>query len=361
MYQIKPSQNNILDSHNIYSIFSDRKNQFRLDVNLPLDLLMSLINNVPENIEVILTDKDAVCPVCGEKLVNNGTETIIFNKKREIKLQKYICKKHKKFHTESVNITHIRDKYSVYTKDITDLVVDFASTGYIPYSQIGELIEKARGVKLSRQTVCSILFKNASKYLKKMELISDEEIIKLMDDFTGVIGYDEQHILINKVKHYRLTMVEPNLKIQLNEIIVKKDDFNTETIDNFFNNTIGNLKVNYIVTDGDPIYKSIIEKYGALQKRCTFHNEQNKMNDVNKEIGQFKRNIKNYTNKIKKNKEKINEICEYKREIRKSEKSKTKINKIIKNKNEKIRKLKKENSTSVKKRSKIRKKLSEYR
>ena len=95
-----------------------------------------------------------------------------------------------------------------------------------------------------------------------------------------------------------MSAINPVSNYSYANIILKKDEFNTENIKKFLQPIINEYEIKTIVTDGTISYTTIIKELDCNHKKCNFHKMQNFMNKIKSTTRRLK-------NKIKSNKDKI--------------------------------------------------------
>ena len=73
--------------------------------------------------------------------------------------------------------------------------------------------------------------------------------------------------------------------------------FDRNLIKEFIGKAVEGLGYHTIVTDGDKIYKKILDELGLNQQRCVFHSMQNLMSRVNPVHSRLRRKIKSINKK----------------------------------------------------------------
>ena len=94
---------------------------------------------------------------------------------------------------------------------------------------------------------------------------------------SGIYSYDEQHLRIRGVKHYRLAFLDAITGEMVNEKVV--EELTGENIKDFLILSLKGKNVLAVVTDGDPQYDNILKEVArelGLEKKilhqlCTFH------------------------------------------------------------------------------------------
>lgn len=349
----KPTNNDLV--FELFKFFVDSRNKkiyLNKDINPSLIYLMEEI--LTDSYQFIYYDDELLfCPKCGEQLSLNGTQKFSLNKKLIIGKQKYICPNKKCQFTIITHPNQYIDKYCNYTKEIKEKAVKYSLIQYSSYQNKAEYINLHYRTKISRQTIYNANNTLIDQILHQKEQKLSEKIKKLNIKSSGIYCYDEEFIKINKSIYVRMTIIDYETKIIINDQIISKDQFQQKTIQKFLKESLKGLKINTIITDGYKVYEDIIKDLGAKHQKCVFHIMQNLMTPLQKMINKYTKKIKHLENNINK---KINKIKELKIKIpnkrgrikktdTKTIKIRNQINKIeIEINNEKFekRKLKKE-------------------
>jgi DNA repair exonuclease SbcCD ATPase subunit len=336
----KPSLfNNCVDD--VFNFFFDSENnKLYLSEDISPEFIFLMDNLMNEEYGVVYLKSIEKCPVCGSKISKNGTCGFLLNKSREIKKQKYVCKNKKcRKHTKTC-LKKFIDKYCNYTRDIREFGLNTGCIAYCSYDKKSELIELVAGVNLSRSTVHYHEKTLADEYLARKEKEMNAMIKKLEIEPEGIYHYDEQILWVDTNIQLRMTLLDANNNLIINEKIVDNKDFNKNTIKKFLNKSLKGLKLKAIVTDGYQAYPSIVEALGAIHQKCVFHKMQTLMKKVIQTLNKLKRKIKSHKEQIEKNELKIMEWKE------KNHEKRGRINKTDKKRQKfsnKIKKLNKEN------------------
>ena len=278
----KPTNNDLV--FDLFKFFVDSKNKkiyLNKDINPSfISLMKELLNDL---YQFIYYDDDLIfCPKCGERLSLNGTQKFRLNKKLIISKQKYICPNKK---CRLTIITHPKqyiEKYCNYTKEIKEKAVNYSFIQYSSYQSKADYINLHYGTKISRQTIY-----NSNNHLIDQLLHQKEQ--ELLDKFkkiniksSGIYCYDEEFIKINKSVYVRMTIIDYETKIIINDQIISKDKFQQKTIQKFLKESLKGLKIDTIITDGNKAYEDIIKDLGAKHQKCVFHIMQNLMTPLQK-------------------------------------------------------------------------------
>ena len=86
---------------------------------------------------------------------------------------------------------------------------------------------------MKRETLYRFHKNNSKEYLDKEEKKQEKEAKEKNIEFSNIISYDEQYLFVNGVLTYRLTAIDPVTRWVHSNQIVKKEEFNLETIKNF--------------------------------------------------------------------------------------------------------------------------------
>jgi hypothetical protein len=73
--------------------------------------------------------------------------------------------------------------------------------------------------------------------------------------------------------------------------IIPAEDLNTDFNEKTIKNTLKDIDVKGIVSDGDKSYASIVDSLGVPHQLCIFHLKQNLMQELNKVLNKIKRRI----------------------------------------------------------------------
>ena len=112
---------------------------------------------------------------------------------------------------------------------------------------------------------------------KEMQQVVKEANIK----FSDCLSYDEQYVFTaDEGWVYRLSAINPVSNYPYANIILKKDEFNSENIKKFLQLIVDEQEIDTIVTDGAITYPTIIKELGCNHKKYNFHKMQNFMNNI---------------------------------------------------------------------------------
>ncbi|MBV1730553.1 MAG: hypothetical protein KUA33_10145 [Methanobacterium sp.] len=195
-------------------------------------------------LNVVFYEENPSCPFCNNESNKNGRRARYINKNRPVKIQKYICSNEKcgKFH--ETNLEKIVPKNCNYAHKLRFEVVKQLLVDYSSLEKISEQINRIYECKPSRQTVLNHQKKSYENHYKDK---IDEALKYAEDDLSGVYGYDEQFLKVNGETRARLSLLDLNTHIQLNQLIV--EEFDVKIAEMFIKNTLKNKKVDTIVTE----------------------------------------------------------------------------------------------------------------
>lgn len=322
------------------------KKRYCFTEDMPPELVLLIDKNSKKKHKVVYLKSVELCPVCGSKLNNNGTDEFLLNKIREIRKQKYVCKdKECKSHTIA-SLEKFIDKHCNYTRILREFSLSIGLIDHLSYGKLSELMELVEDIRLPRSTVHYHEKTVAEDYLAKKE----KEIAKMLKELgiepEGVYHYDEQVLWVNTHLKLRMTIIDASNNLIINEIVVDSEDFDKNTIKKFLKGSLKGLKLKAIVTDGHQAYPSIIEALKAIHQKCVFHKMQNLMKRVSKTIRKSRRKITTNEEKIEKNNQKISELKEKNQgkrgRIRKNDKKRQKFSSRIKKLDKENRELRNE-------------------
>ena len=290
----------------VFKIFVDgESNKVYLNEDIPPVFVLFMDTVMSKEYEVIYTKIIEICPVCGSKLSKNGTNELLLNKVRKIKKQKYVCSDKKCKNHTIVCLNEFIDKHCNYTKNLREFGLSIGSIDHISYEKKSEIIELMFGVKIPRTTIHWHEKALSLEYLAKKE----KEVAKMIKDLgiepSGVYCYDEQYLWIDTCLKIRMTILDAETNLIVNDQIIDGENFDKNTIKKFLTESLKDLKLKAIITDGYQAYPSIIESLGAIHQKCIFHKMQTLMKGVLKTLNKSNRKIKSHQEKIEKNEGKI--------------------------------------------------------
>ena len=111
-------------------------------------------------------------------------------------------------------------------------------------------------------------------------------------EFSGLVHYDEEFLWIKHQPYVRLTLLDAENKLIIEDTVISRELFSKEYIKIFLETSLENLEVKTIITDGYRAYASIIDDLGFNHQRCTFHAMKNLMDKVIKKHNALNRRIK---------------------------------------------------------------------
>lgn len=119
----------------------------------------------------------------------------------------------------------------------------------------------------------------------------DKLLKKKNTELSGVFCYDEEFIGNKNKKYARLSLIDANTRVIINDQKIPKELFDSYSMETFIKyslkdlsiysdptrpnprhpHLLPDLKKEVIVTDGDIAYPKILEKIGVEQHLCIFH------------------------------------------------------------------------------------------
>ena len=212
--------------------------------------------------------------------------------------------------TATTNLDSFVDENCKFSNYLADLIVKLLSIEQISYQKISEILELFLEVKIPRQRVYDLFNKTIDGYLSMSIQELQEKIIDGEIEFSGLVHYDEEFLWIKHQPYVRLTLLDAENKLIIEDTIVPRELFSKDYIKLFLETSLENLEVKTIITDGYRAYASIIDDLGFNHQRCTFHAMKNLMDKLIKKHNQLNRKIKALNNDIKELEKQIKEISE---------------------------------------------------
>ena len=329
----------LFNAEEIYKIFfCDGRCLVSLD--FPMSLLYFLDSIARDDDKIILINANQENNLFDDGFKCNGTKSIELDNLSHIYVQKYVKKVNGKNITYKTNLEDFVDENCKYSNFLADLVVQLESIEQISCEKISEIIELILGIKISRQRVHDLFDKRIDEYLSISIQELQEKILEGKIEFSGFIHYDEEFLWIKHQPYVRLTLLDAENRLIIEDSVIPREFFTKNFIKEFLETSLRNLEVKTIITDGYRAYASIIDDLGFNHQRCTFHAMKNLMDKLIKKHSGLNRKIKTLNNEIMELEKEIKEISKKykgrKGRTRKDDTKRVKDNKKKKNLNMKL-------------------------
>ena len=297
----------LFNTEEIYNIFfCDGKCVVNLD--FPMILLYFLDSIAHDDDKIILINVNQENTLFDEEFVCNGTHSICLDNLNHVHVQKYVKEVDGYDVTATTNLDSFVDENCKYSNFLADLIVKLLSIEQISYQKVGEILELFLGVKISRQRVYDLFNKTIDGYLSMTIKELQEKIIEGEIEFSGLVHYDEEFVWIKHQPYVRLTLLDAENKLIIEDTVIPRELFSKEYIKIFLETSLENLEVKTIITDEYSAYAPIIDDLGFNHQRCTFHAMKNLMDKLIKKHNQINRKIKTLNNDIEELEKEIKEI-----------------------------------------------------
>ena len=284
MKQNKTPTNNICAEKifNSFVWFKDEK--IYLSDKVPTIVAIFLLLIMPPEIKIVYCMDETTCS-CDGKLHKHEIKEWKMNKIFPVFKQRYKCSNCGKTITTPLN--GLVDKYCNYTSKIMDLALTIDSIQHISYKKKAKLFNKELGLKINRSTVYLHKKKRYLNYSQEkrkgiQKLLKEKNI-----ELSGVYNYDEEFIGNKNQKYARLTLLDANTQVIINDQKIPKEQFNSDFIEIFLTYSLKDLSIysdptrpnprhplllpdlkkDIIVTDGDKNLSNHIRK---IRSRTTF-------------------------------------------------------------------------------------------
>ena len=281
--------------------------EFSDDVD-PLFIIYAMGNKTIENDFLIVSEMEK-CPKCGSKLYRDGKEKFEINNTVSVYKQKYQCSNGECNH----NLRPLWEGYfkpgSNYTERIKGLILELGLICNVSYQQAAEIIYMFTGCEIRRDTTYKFCDEEINEFLIHKEKEVQQAVNEANIEFSDCLSYDEQYVFtVDEGWVYRLSALDPVSYYPYANIILKKDEFNSDNIKKFLQPIVKEYEIKTIVTDGAIAYPAIIEELKCNHKKCNFHKMQNFMNKIKGTLRGLNNKIKSNKDKIEKNETRIDEI-----------------------------------------------------
>lgn len=308
---MKPKTNSpvLFNAEEVYNFFF-RNNVCRISLDFPMPLLYFLDTIAQKDDKIILINVNQENNLFGEDFVCNGTKSIELDNLSHIHVQKYIKNWDESTINEITNLDYVVDENCKYSNYLADLIVQIASIEQISYQKISKIINLFFGVNLSRQRVYDLFNKKIDEYTNMNIIELQKEILNGNIEFSGIVHYDEEYLWIKHQPYVRLTLLDAENKLIIEDIVIPRHNFTKSYIKLFLEVSLENLEVKTIITDGYHAYSGIVEELGFNHQRCSFHSMKNLMDDIVPKHRGLNRKIKTLNEQIPKLDKEIKEIEE---------------------------------------------------
>ena len=339
----------------------------------PKELAIIFYYMEPSDIRVVYEMSNPICE-CGNKLDKHAIIKWEMDLKYSIFKYQYKCKTCGK--TIITPLNDIVDKYSSYTNDTKNLVVNIYSNEHISYANATKLINEDQGLNISKQSIYNYNMDKTDDYLLEKEKIIEEKLEEKDIDLSGFPGHDEAFCRINGEKYSFLAMVDSNNQKIINDQLIPEEEYR-DLLETFITYSLKDLSIyknpnkpnpphpillpdlkkDTLIGDGLKEYPNIAKKNNMDFHPCGFHKIMNQRKPIWKIQKRLLKKIESNKNKIENNNEKINKYHEkYKGQFKKIGNKDKKRRK----EKDKVTKIEKENKKLKAENKKLKKEYDEY-
>ena len=339
----------------------------------PKELAIIFYYMEPSDIRVVYEMSNPVCE-CGNKLDKHAIIKWEMDLTYPIFKYQYKCRACGK--TIITPLNNIVDKYSSYTKDTKDLVVNIYSNEHISYANATKFINEDQGLNISKQSIYNYNVDKTDDYLLEKEKIIEEKLEEKDIDLSGFPGHDEAFCRINGEKYSFLAMVDSNNQRIINDQLIPEEEYR-DLLETFITYSLKDLSIykdsekpnpphpillpdlkkNTLIGDGLKEYPNIAKKNNMDFHPCGFHKIMNQRKPIWKIQKRLFKKIESNKKKIEKNNEKINRYYEkYKGQFKKIGNK----DKKRRREKDKVTKMEKENKKLKAENKKLKKEYDEY-
>ena len=317
----------------VFKTFYDKKGNILIDENCDPELIQDLNKHksIPNKFKLVRSDLS--CPHCGSKLYVHSTDD--FNLNKSINMVKTVYKCSNKECGRYIRPTW--DEYIEpdcnYTKSMMEISLELSLIENIAYEKQAEIIKLFTGVNISRNRLYIYAKNNFEEFVLKHNNIIEEAIKTQKIKFSKVVCYDEQHVLENGKWLYKMMALDPRTKYIYAFEVVRKEDFNLQTVVNFLKPIVDEHNIKVMSADGAKINEKAANELNLELDTCYYHEMANFMKHIRRPLRGLNQKIEKEERKIDENIKKINEIKKLregqKGNIKKEDK---KANKLVNNK-----------------------------
>ena len=230
------------------------------------DEIYKIRKYLKDDVKIVYTRKYNICPECGGRLVKNGTLKRFHNKDFDLYYQTYKCTSEDCNTFINASTEEYKDKWCNYSNEFKEKGVELSYIAPVSYDQKSELIYLENGNHIPRNTVYANQMQKAPPILEQNNKIIEEEINKHREYFSGIYHYDEQYVQINGKLHLRVQLIDAVTNFPFKDKFILAKDFEPESIKAYIKESIKDLPLNTIVSDGHLAYPKIMQELGANQQ-----------------------------------------------------------------------------------------------
>ena len=307
----KPTILNCVDE--VFKPFLNDKGEIEISENIDPILIMFMTIFLGITSTFLLVLKDPVCPYCNCKLHHHKKVDFLLNNTVNMKKMTYKCSNGECGHIITPKWNLFIEAGCNYTKAVKEYALELGLITNISYEKMVEIIYWAHGVKMSRETLYKFRKDNFEGFVSKIRKQLSELYEEQKIEFSNVLSFDEQYVLVMGEWVYKLTALDSNTGHVFDFCIATHDEFNAEFVYNFLKPLVDKFEIETIVTDGAKMYPAIMKKLKVQHKLCNFHKMQNLLKRMFGKLISFNRKIKKLEKEIEENTVRIDEIKELRR------------------------------------------------
>ena len=195
-----------------------------------------------------------------------------------------------------------------YTIAVKEYALELGLICNVSYEKMCEIIYWAHGVEISRDTLYKFRKANFDSFVSKIKKELQEYYEKYNIEFSRVLCYDEQYVLVMGEWRYKLTVLDAKTGHVHDFCIASKKEFNKKFVYDFLKPIVTKNKIHTIVTDGANMYPSIMDDLEVHHQLCGFHKMQSLLRKILGKLISYNKKIKNATEQIEENEKRIDEI-----------------------------------------------------
>ena len=300
----------ITSVEDIFKPFENKNGEIEISENVNPVLVMFIIMTLKLSKTFLLVLTNVKCPHCNHKLHRHEKVDFHLNNTVNMKKMTYKCSNPECHHVITPQWSKYIEFGCNYTQAVKDFALDLGLICNVSYEKMSEIIYWSQGVIISRNTLYKFRKEYFNQYIFQIQEKLEYQRKKYNIEFSDVLAFDEQYVLVMGEWMYKLTALDPVTGHVYNFCIASKEEFSREYVKNFLKPLVREFNIKIIVTDGAKMYPSIMKELGVEHKLCNFHKMQNLLKKMLGKLISLNKKIKNNQEKIVENKEKIEEIKE---------------------------------------------------
>ena len=261
----------ISSADELFKSFCDEKGDILVDENCNPDLIQDLNKYKTIDNKFKLVKSDLICPHCESKLHVHDVDEFMPNNSLSMLKTVYKCSNEDCGCYVCPNWDEYISPNCNYTKSMMEISLELSLIANISYQKQSEIIKLFTDIDITRNRLYEYAKNNFEDFVDKHNNTIEEGIKTQEIEFSNVVCYDEQYVLENNEWVYKMMALDPSTKYIYAFKVVRKKDFNTQTVVKFLKPIVDEHNIKVMSADGAKINKKVAEELNLELDLCYFH------------------------------------------------------------------------------------------